>query len=164
MSKQWKVSPPGPEQLALEAMFENDAIEEFETPASVQKSNPLLQPFTERVFSTHFRKTKAKFGACRSSSKDKEVETPPGLGPIGTVAVASSSRPKKIQMTSFELQPECDPIFKNTPHQVEFDYSALDDVSIDWINIARSHRLRFDWVLNIGCFHVQMNCLSSAYV
>lgn len=62
MSKQWKESPPGPEQLALESMFENDSIEEYDTPGTVQRRTPMFQPFSERVFSTHFRKTKAKLG------------------------------------------------------------------------------------------------------
>lgn len=60
MPKQWKSN--GPEQELLERMFEDGSIEDWETPAHVQGTNPLFKPFTERVFANHFRDTKLKMG------------------------------------------------------------------------------------------------------
>lgn len=60
--KQWKESPPGPEQLELERMFENNIIDETHTSDSVRKMNTLFMAFSPKIFSTHYRKTKAKLG------------------------------------------------------------------------------------------------------
>lgn len=62
MVKQWKINPPGEEQLALESMFENDEIQDHETAPTVQAKLELFKPFSDRVFISHFNKTKAKFG------------------------------------------------------------------------------------------------------
>ena len=58
MPKQWKSN--GPEQELLEKMFEDDSIEDWETPATVQARYPIFKPFSERVFANHFRNTKLK--------------------------------------------------------------------------------------------------------
>lgn len=60
--KQWKVNPPGEEQITLEAMFEEGGIADYETAATVQARNELFKPFSDRVFASHFNKTRAKFG------------------------------------------------------------------------------------------------------
>lgn len=62
MVKQWKEYPPGPEQLALVDMFEKGEIKDYDTSDTAQAKNPLFKDFSERVFLTHFRKTKARLG------------------------------------------------------------------------------------------------------
>ena len=62
--KQWKENPPGDEQIALDAMFDNGDIEDHETAATIQARVPMFKPFSSRVFTVHFNKTRAKFGYC----------------------------------------------------------------------------------------------------
>lgn len=58
-TKVWKERPPGPEQLLLNEMFEDGLIA---TPEAVRTSKEMFQDFTPRVFASHFRKTKARYG------------------------------------------------------------------------------------------------------
>lgn len=60
MSRQWKET--GPEQKILEELFESDEITEFDTAETVHNRYSTFHPFNDRVFNTHFRKTKAKKG------------------------------------------------------------------------------------------------------
>lgn len=62
MSTQWKENPPGEAQLLLNEMFDDGAIENHETAASVQARAPLFKKFSDRVFAVHFNKTRAKLG------------------------------------------------------------------------------------------------------
>lgn len=58
----WREKPPGPEQLELERLFLENEIG-YNTPiAEVQKSNAMFLNFTEKIFSAHFRKTRAALG------------------------------------------------------------------------------------------------------
>ncbi|KAJ6647637.1 hypothetical protein Bhyg_03104 [Pseudolycoriella hygida] len=75
MSRQWKESPPGPEQLALEELFENGEIADSDTPTQIQQRHPIFAQFTNRVFYTHFRKTKAKMGGYAKVTSDQRPES-----------------------------------------------------------------------------------------
>lgn len=68
MTKQWKST--GPEQDLLERMFNEGSIEDWETPVIVQAKDPIFKPFSERVFTNHFRTTKSKMGYSNSNSFD----------------------------------------------------------------------------------------------
>lgn len=59
---QWRERPAGPEQLLLESMFEDGTIDVYCTPESVRNMRMEFREFSPRVFASHFRKTKAKFG------------------------------------------------------------------------------------------------------
>lgn len=61
-SKQWKETPPGPQQKELDRLFKTKVIDESDTPNKVRLSNPLFMEFSTRVFAAHFRKSKAKHG------------------------------------------------------------------------------------------------------
>lgn len=60
--KQWKERPPDPEQLILEDMFENGMIDQYATAESVRNMRTEFKEFSSRVFASHYRKTKARFG------------------------------------------------------------------------------------------------------
>lgn len=60
MTKQWKSN--GPEQELLQKMFDDGAIEEWETAAIVQGRQAIFKTFSERVFASHFRSTKLALG------------------------------------------------------------------------------------------------------
>lgn len=60
--KQWKETPPGQEQKFLENLFINNEIEESDTPVMVKNKHPIFHGFSAKIFGTHFRKTRAKFG------------------------------------------------------------------------------------------------------
>lgn len=60
--KQWKETPPGPEQKELERLFKAKLIKPEDTIQDVRNSNPLFKQFSSRIFSAHFRKTRAKLG------------------------------------------------------------------------------------------------------
>lgn len=60
--KQWKESPPGPEQKELERLFQNKIIDVSDTPNKIRLTNPMFMQFNARTFATHYRKTKAKYG------------------------------------------------------------------------------------------------------
>lgn len=62
VNKIWKLKPPGPEQLLLDEMFENESITAGATPESVRQSSELFKQFTPRVFAAHYRKAKARLG------------------------------------------------------------------------------------------------------
>lgn len=61
-TKQWKESPPGPEQRELDRLFANNLIDESDCPNDVRKKHPIFLDFSAKVFGVHFRKTKAKSG------------------------------------------------------------------------------------------------------
>lgn len=62
IQKLWKESPPGPEQKELERLFANNLISVMDSPNQIMLKHPIFKGFTERVFLTHFKKTKAKMG------------------------------------------------------------------------------------------------------
>lgn len=59
-NRQWKST--GEEQKLLEQLFRERLIEECDTAVNVQRKYPEFKDFSQRVFSSHFRLTKAKFG------------------------------------------------------------------------------------------------------
>ncbi|KAJ6649125.1 hypothetical protein Bhyg_04358, partial [Pseudolycoriella hygida] len=75
MTKQWRWN--GPEQEVLEKMFDEDSIEDWETPATVQSRSPLFKPFSEKVFARHFRNTKLKKGFSPDASVRQNEEQNP---------------------------------------------------------------------------------------
>lgn len=58
--KIWRES--GPEQKELEKLFRNKTIDDMDTPSVVRSKYPIFREFSLRVFSNHFRQTKAKLG------------------------------------------------------------------------------------------------------
>lgn len=63
----WQENPPGPEQIELEDKFNQGLIEDWETPESIRDKSETFKTFSERVFATHFRKTKARLGGYGNS-------------------------------------------------------------------------------------------------
>lgn len=61
----WRESPPGPEQIELEKLFQSGLITDIDTPKSIRDLYSIFQKYSLRVFGTHFRKTKAKLGLIR---------------------------------------------------------------------------------------------------
>lgn len=59
----WKSTPPGPEQLELNRLFESGEISAKDSAMKVRLSYPIFRGFSPRVFGLHFRKTKALYGA-----------------------------------------------------------------------------------------------------
>lgn len=63
LTRVWKAT--GPEQMALDHLFESGRISEIDSPAIIRKMNPLFEQFSPKIFAVHFRKTKAKLGGMR---------------------------------------------------------------------------------------------------
>lgn len=62
-TKLWKETPPGPEQKELNKLFSNNLISDDETASQIRRKYAIFAEFSPRVFNTHFKKTKAKYGA-----------------------------------------------------------------------------------------------------
>lgn len=62
--KQWKETPPGPEQKELERLFKAKLINSDDTAQNVRSSHPLFSTFSPAVFAAHFRTTRSKMGMC----------------------------------------------------------------------------------------------------
>ncbi|XP_037032075.1 uncharacterized protein LOC119071302 [Bradysia coprophila] len=60
--KIWKTKPPGEEQRELNRLFEEGKISESMTADFVREKWHIFQSVSPKVFATHFRTTKAKFG------------------------------------------------------------------------------------------------------
>ncbi|KAJ6642171.1 hypothetical protein Bhyg_07118, partial [Pseudolycoriella hygida] len=60
-------------------MFEEGSIEEWEIPVVVQSREPRFHPFSERVFASHFRRTKSKMGYGNAPVREKKSDHVPEL-------------------------------------------------------------------------------------
>lgn len=61
-SRLWRERPPGSEQKELERMFLDNEINYFSAIEDVQRTNPMFMEFSEKIFSAHFRRTRAFLG------------------------------------------------------------------------------------------------------
>ncbi|KAJ6639428.1 hypothetical protein Bhyg_03072 [Pseudolycoriella hygida] len=145
-TKQWKESPPGPEQTELERMFENGLIAASDTPNNIRKANPMFMAFSARVFGVHFRKTRAKFGAYASTSIDQFRDQPEDDDPeIIELGLAGPAIPHKQARTITSSSTA----ISSYHHKLDSGITLKNSPYITWV--YRDHVQNCDFVCVATC-------------